>query len=236
MTLKTCVAIAACVLAGGAQAASIVSDTNSLANGPGATLITFNDFDGLLTAGPLDLLPTPGAVVFTSAPFSVVGQYAQDLDQNGLWGARGTPASGLIQTPTGSGNFLSSSFVATRGELGFTFATPVQAVGAFFNQFQTAAGSNALTLLVYDASGNTLESFSFSVDTSALGYNEGKFLGFQRASADIYGFGIADGTFVLDDLTLAPVPEPESYALLIGGLGIVGWVARRRTRGGAAPG
>jgi hypothetical protein len=29
-------------------------------------------------------------------------------------------------------------------------------------------------------------------------------------------------------LTTAPVPEPETYALLIAGLGIVGAVARRR--------
>ena len=29
---------------------------------------------------------------------------------------------------------------------------------------------------------------------------------------------------------LAPVPEPETYALMLAGLGLMGWVARRRTR------
>jgi hypothetical protein len=31
-----------------------------------------------------------------------------------------------------------------------------------------------------------------------------------------------------DFLVMAPVPEPESYAMLLAGLGIVGAVARRR--------
>ncbi|MCE4556331.1 FxDxF family PEP-CTERM protein [Pelomonas cellulosilytica] len=29
-------------------------------------------------------------------------------------------------------------------------------------------------------------------------------------------------------LSFAPVPEPESYALMLGGLGVIGWIARRR--------
>lgn len=34
----------------------------------------------------------------------------------------------------------------------------------------------------------------------------------------------------LSGLTLAPVPEPGSVAMMIAGLGLVGWLARRRTR------
>jgi hypothetical protein len=29
---------------------------------------------------------------------------------------------------------------------------------------------------------------------------------------------------------VTPVPEPETYALMLAGLGLVGWAARRRTR------
>ncbi len=34
---------------------------------------------------------------------------------------------------------------------------------------------------------------------------------------------------------VSPVPEPETYALMLAGLGFVGWTARRRTRQAAMP-
>ena len=40
--------------------------------------------------------------------------------------------------------------------------------------------------------------------------------------------GVSDPTeFLLLDLA-GPVPEPSTYALMLGGLGLVGWMARRR--------
>jgi hypothetical protein len=30
--------------------------------------------------------------------------------------------------------------------------------------------------------------------------------------------------------TIAPVPEPETYALMLGGLGVVGFMARRKRK------
>jgi hypothetical protein len=56
-------------------------------------------------------------------------------------------------------------------------------------------------------------------------------------------FGLASGAYALrvdgqvmgngggafgGDLTIAAVPEPETYAMLLGGLGLVGFAARRR--------
>jgi hypothetical protein len=37
-------------------------------------------------------------------------------------------------------------------------------------------------------------------------------------------------TNVYDNISLAPVPEPSTYALMFTGLGLVGWAARRRKR------
>jgi hypothetical protein len=37
-------------------------------------------------------------------------------------------------------------------------------------------------------------------------------------------------TFVLDNLSVTAVPEPGTWALMLGGLGVVGWMARRRAR------
>ncbi len=221
-------ALAAAAAAGGAAADTLISDTNTISN-PTA-VANFNQFDGLTGTGPVDVGNVPGQIVFSSVPVAVVGAFAQDLGENGLWGARGTPDSGLVQTPTGDGNFLSSAFVGGRGEVGFSFATPVSSVGAFFNQFQSEGVNNSMLLIAYDQAGNVLESFSYSVNTAWDGYNEGKFLGFSRASTDIYGFGIADGTFVMDELTVAAVPEPGTWALMLLGLGLAGRMAQRRAR------
>ena len=37
-------------------------------------------------------------------------------------------------------------------------------------------------------------------------------------------------SFGIDSVTVAAVPEPETYAMLLAGLGLVGWVARRRNK------
>jgi PEP-CTERM motif len=221
---RVAAATAVLALGSGVQAASIISNTSTFSG----EVIDFNNYDNLVTIGPLDVGPAAGNdVLFTSAQFARIGADQQDLVDNGLWGAR------FLPTPTGDGNFVASEFVARRGELGFTFATPVSSVGAFINQFQAAGSTaNSMRLIAYDQYGNDLESFSYSIDTDPLSYNEGMFLGFQRASADIYGFGIADGTFVMDNLTYtAPVPEPGSWALMFAGLGVLlGATARRGRR------
>ena len=49
--------------------------------------------------------------------------------------------------------------------------------------------------------------------------------------ADGPGFA-ANGNFVLTELEVmaAPIPEPEIYAMILTGLGVMGWAARRRQR------
>ena len=64
--------------------------------------------------------------------------------------------------------------------------------------------------------------------------------GFSVAGADVLGGGYyyrlyfnskSDKNFSVDNVSLlatAPVPEPETYAMLLAGLGVVGFIARRR--------
>ncbi len=224
----TAVAAGLLLAQGLAQAALVQSPSGFAA----AQVVTFDSFDGLLSTGAVDVgTPDIGSAVTLRSLFDLeIGAHQRDLGANGLWGARGTPDSGLVDTPTGSGPFVATG-LAPVGLLSFSLAQPVAGIGAWFNQYQDfdAAPGN-FTLLAFDALGNTLESYTVGVDTAWDGYNEGSFFGIHRGAADIFGFAVTGSDVVLDNLTLttAPIPEPGSYALMAAGLGLVGWLTRRR--------
>jgi hypothetical protein len=74
---------------------------------------------------------------------------------------------------------------------------------------------------------------SLSFDSSAVSYNWGALpIGnyYYEVTAKVVDTAIG-GSYLLSS-TLAPVPEPESYAMLLGGLGVVGLVVTRRQRAG----
>ncbi|MQA37552.1 PEP-CTERM sorting domain-containing protein [Rugamonas aquatica] len=48
-----------------------------------------------------------------------------------------------------------------------------------------------------------------------------------------YAFDYARYDVAIDNLSITPVPEPSTYGMLIGGLGLVGWMARRKARSAA---
>ena len=69
-----------------------------------------------------------------------------------------------------------------------------------------------------------------SLGTLAVDASAGDVLG-----THVFGGGVKYLTFTgssgfaqVSAVTFAPVPEPGTYALMLGGLGIVGWMARRR--------
>ena len=231
---KTALTLATAALMLGAQGAAQAVLVTSNAGFAAPAVVTFNSFEGLLTAGTLEVgsMDIGRSVLMTATANAEIGAFARDLGENGLWGARGNLIDGLVNTPTGSGGFVATQFNTPRGEVGFSLAAPVAGIGAFMNQFQSASGNNAFTLLAYDVDGNLLEAYVFKVETGFASYNEGPFLGIHRLSADIYGFGVAGNSFVMDNLTLTtvPVPEPGALAMMLAGLATLGFIGRRRLR------
>lgn len=188
-------------------------------------VIDFNFDDSFLATLPSLNITGPfnlgHGVTLVSSPFVEIGAFNADLGDNGAWS--------VVGNSNRDGYFLSTSFVFNNGAMGFSFDTPMQQVGIFANQFQALdTTNNTIQVLAYDASGNVLETFTTNINTDVDSFDEGMFIGFQRASADIYGFGLANGSFVVDNLTISPVPEADAWAMLLAGFGVVGAMARRR--------
>jgi hypothetical protein len=76
-----------------------------------------------------------------------------------------------------------------------------------------------------DMSGTVSQSFSFTGSWNTFAFNAG-FSGLSKVTWTENGSVGRD--FLVDNINVTAVPEPETYALLAAGLGLIGFVARRR--------
>lgn len=169
-------------------------------------VVDFEAYDGFFTEGPE--IVSPG-ITFTTTPGSVLGAYIADLGNNGLWGA---------------GNHFAATGVI--GTLHFTFTGGLtKAAGAFLNSYN----GGPMFIAAYGDNNQVIESHLINVDTAEDSLNEGGFFGIARANADIRSIAFTGVGLVADNLTVTtPVPEPETYAMMLAGLGLVGFMAKRR--------
>jgi PEP-CTERM motif len=205
--------IAAAVIAAATLPAQAALIDNAGALAAPVSVIDFEAFDGFLTSGP-EMLAAD--LTFTGDSGAELGAFVRDLGDNGAWGV--------------GNHFAATGFV---GELRFTFAGLSAGAGAFVNHFALDALSGlAVVVTAYGDNNQIIETHTVTVDTSWDSYNEGSFIGITRASADIRSLSFKGVGVVVDDFSYtAPVPEPETYALMLAGLGMVGWLTRRRKQG-----
>ncbi len=201
-----------------ASTSLITSDTGY--TGPGLNLSAFANGSYNFTFGPV----TVDQYTFTSnngggnsGDGSVIGQGGYGLGPNGSFG---DPAVYIgVDSGTGYAQLVLNS-------------APVSEIGFFMN-YAPGFGADA-TIEALDSSGNPFASYDIATlapISTPGGFNEFDFRGISSDSADIYGLRFG-GNYILLTGTAngAPpaVPEPASWALMLTGFGLVGFVLRSR--------
>jgi hypothetical protein len=72
-------------------------------------------------------------------------------------------------------------------------------------------------------------SLSVNPSSTALGFAQSRLsLNENNLFLNLAGFSYTEGTQLLLDINAAPIPEPETYALMLAGLAVLGATVRRR--------
>lgn len=148
-------------------------------------------------------------------------------------------------TPANNGythGLVSGSWVATNagaGDVWFQTLTPSAQHFNLNSAFMGAAWYNGLQV---DITGYRDGVQVYSMTTNPLSFNTG-LVTFNWSNLDKVMFhsqpnsgtvidnqSTYNHAFVMDNLNITPVPEPESIAMLLGGLGLLGLVMRRKQK------
>lgn len=156
-------------------------------------------------------------------------------------------AADISQTPTtidlsSGSNVFSRVFSAQNDGNTFTdrfdfTASAASSLSAFVSSFTNPADTHGVALdgfTLYSGAGTALQTGTKIMGTPLnLWTNAANNLGagsyYLTVSGHILGNGVAryDGAV---NLAAAPVPEPETYGMLLGGLGVMGLIARRKAK------
>jgi choice-of-anchor C domain-containing protein len=155
-----------------------------------------------------------------------------DLIDNGYWPAfDGLQSVDLSGTPGPTGTFIEQTFATVPGQpytLSFNYANNTD-IAPLIASAQVDVTSNA-SLLSYTIThgGSTVTNMNYLLDSRTfLANSASTMLRFTHlgSTGDSDFQGIA-----LDRVSVTAVPEPETYAMMVAGLGLLGFMLRRRRR------
>lgn len=188
--------------------------------GGAAHAATFQNDSGLANRTYVDTFDSPPLPNYTPAGSFFAGMtFSNNLfvttDYDGSYGSTGQSIVNRFSSIGCCSNPSSVSFASAITDVGFLFASNPTTVG---------------DLSTFSAFRNNVLVESFSAHSGLT--NSNRYYGFTGISFDRIEFnaGGANKTYVLDNMQFAvtPVPEPEIYAMMAIGLGLMGFVARRR--------
>jgi hypothetical protein len=164
--------------------------------------------------------------------FSIIGGTLSPMNRMaGDYGytADAGPAGGFFGAGSPANPWLSTN-IATDTISFFNFTGGVAALGGNFfgSNIVGEFTAGAMTLTATDADGMVTQTIVDATTSSFVGFvsSTGTLVSATLASVEpTTGFLWP----TVDNLTLAaPIPEPETYALMLAGLGLMGFMARRR--------
>lgn len=188
--------------------ASFHSNAAVVTSLPGGTVLIM-PITNYFGAGPKIL--APGVTWSSQSSRSVFGYTnGYGFSSNGMWN------SGL--TMIGSND--SSSTMTLK------FDNAVQGAGAFINW---APNTGLASIAAYDSGHNLIESTNITFNTDRSN-NSGEFVGFQESISNISYFTFTGAYIGAANITVlaSAVSEPDTCATLLAGLGLMGFMVRRR--------
>lgn len=170
--------------------------------------------------------------------------FSDNFNSNGALGLSDTPAgwtvtSGTVDVVGGAGGF--ASLCASGGAVCIDLDGSTHQAGILSRSFAATAGT--VYTATFDLAGNQrlgsdslLVNFGTASQTFNLASNAPwntyslSFTATSNTSYDLsfHNAGSDNIGIVLDNVSVTAVPEPETYAMLLAGLGLIGTIARRR--------